>query len=273
MNYGKIYHGLWGKRRFRALSDEGRLLLIYFMTCKHSTLCGMYFLPIEYISGDLKWDQRRVFKALKELIGHDWVAYDEENQVLLVRWWLDFYQIDNPNQLKRLMSDFDEVPGTDLMQVHLNELTQGVAGLREEYARRYVEECVEPRVTGLPAVRVVEEAEEAEAEPLRRPDEVPAFEQVVNHLNISTGREFQHTNPNTRRLISGRWAEGYRVVDFMAVIDAKVIQWFKDPKMKKFLRPETLFGATKFEGYLQEAHDKGGGSYVEKTYGDGDVQV
>ena len=32
----------------------------------------------------------------------------------------------------------------------------------------------------------------------------------------------------------------------------KVAEWKNDPKMKKYLRPETLFNATKFESYIAD---------------------
>ena len=40
--------------------------------------------------------------------------------------------------------------------------------------------------------------------------------------------------------------------DFKRVIDTKVKQWLNDDNMRKYLRPETLFG-TKFEAYLNES--------------------
>ena len=46
-------------------------------------------------------------------------------------------------------------------------------------------------------------------------------------------------------------SEGFTVEDFKTVIHKKAKQWMDDPKMIKFLRPETLFGS-KFEGYLNE---------------------
>ena len=53
----------------------------------------------------------------------------------------------------------------------------------------------------------------------------------------------------------------------MAVIDKKCAEWLHDPKMRAYLRPETLFGA-KFEGYLN-APERGkndgiAGTSVEK---------
>ena len=45
--------------------------------------------------------------------------------------------------------------------------------------------------------------------------------------------------------------EGYKLNDFITVIDKKTAEWGNDPKMSQYLRPITLFG-TKFESYLNQ---------------------
>ena len=46
--------------------------------------------------------------------------------------------------------------------------------------------------------------------------------------------------------------EGHTVDDFKTVIDKKYAEWGQNPKMSKYLRPETLFSAEHFESYLNE---------------------
>ena len=65
------------------------------------------------------------------------------------------------------------------------------------------------------------------------------------------GTSYRASSKKTQSLIRARLNEGYRVDDFKAVIYKKGKQWVNDPKMCKFLRPETLF-SNKFEGYLNE---------------------
>lgn len=90
--------------------------------------------------------------------------------------------------------------------------------------------------------------------PIAPQDERQAdVEKVVAHLNEVTGKGFRATSDSTRKPIRARLEEGYTVDDCMAVIDVKVSQWWRDPKMKPYLRPETLFRKSKFEGYLQES--------------------
>src|SRR5690606_1559094 len=75
--------------------------------------------------------------------------------------------------------------------------------------------------------------------------------EIVNYLNDVAGKTFRHTTRKTQTLIKARLKEGFTVDDFKRVIDNKTKEWKHDPKMSKYLRPETLFG-TKFESYLNE---------------------
>lgn len=79
-------------------------------------------------------------------------------------------------------------------------------------------------------------------------NEIP-FEGIINYLNEQTGKKFRHSTKATQRHIRARWKEGFRLDDFKKVISCKVLAWGLNPKMKEYLRPETLFG-TKFESYL-----------------------
>lgn len=75
------------------------------------------------------------------------------------------------------------------------------------------------------------------------------YSEIVAMLNEAAGTAYRPTSKKTRQLIHARWAEGYRAVDFAAVIETMAQAWGDDPKMCAYLRPETLFG-TKFESYL-----------------------
>ena len=79
-------------------------------------------------------------------------------------------------------------------------------------------------------------------------DKIPCDE-IVEHLNDRTGSTFKASDPSTVRVINDRWKEGYRLDDFLKVIDNMTAKWGRDAKMMEFLRPATLFGE-KFGNYL-----------------------
>ena len=91
---------------------------------------------------------------------------------------------------------------------------------------------------------VEESGEEGEAIP---------YADIVGYLNAKIGTSYRPTSQKTKRLIHARWAEGFRLTDFRAVIDTMHAAWGNDAKMACYLRPETLFGS-KFEGYLNRAN-------------------
>lgn len=75
--------------------------------------------------------------------------------------------------------------------------------------------------------------------------------EIVNYLNEMCGTSYRTNTHKTKNLIRARINEGFTVDDFKTVICKKAKQWKDDPKMCKYLRPETLF-SNKFEGYLNE---------------------
>ena len=81
--------------------------------------------------------------------------------------------------------------------------------------------------------------------------ELDAIKEVIEYLNSVLGTKYKATTEKNKSLIRARLREKFTVEDFKTVIDKKSNAWMHDPRMQKYLRPETLFG-TKFEGYLNE---------------------
>ena len=115
------------------------------------------------------------------------------------------------------------------------------------------------RVTEGNATDIEEEVEEE----LEVDKEVIPYVEIVEYLNHAANKNYRHTTRKTRSLIKARFNEGFTLDDFKKVIDIKVSEWGRNPKMKKYLRPETLFG-TKFESYLNQE----GGEQPKDEYDD-----
>ncbi|MFB9770116.1 conserved phage C-terminal domain-containing protein [Lactiplantibacillus modestisalitolerans] len=76
------------------------------------------------------------------------------------------------------------------------------------------------------------------------------WQSVIDYLNEKSGKHFRHTDSN-RRLVVSRHKDGdFTIDDFKRVIDNQCFEWLHDKNMMKYLRPDTLFRASKFEGYL-----------------------
>jgi uncharacterized phage protein (TIGR02220 family) len=78
---------------------------------------------------------------------------------------------------------------------------------------------------------------------------------IIKYLNKVVGSSFKATTKAHNAPIRARLSEGYTIDDLKAVIDHKAVEW-DDDKMKQYLRPSTLFGASKFDNYLSAAKMK-----------------
>lgn len=81
----------------------------------------------------------------------------------------------------------------------------------------------------------------------------PEVVRVVGYLNQLTGAAYRPGTKATAGMVNARLSEGFTVEDFETVIAFKCRQWLNDRKMRDYLRPETLFAPSHFEGYLNQA--------------------
>jgi uncharacterized phage protein (TIGR02220 family) len=73
---------------------------------------------------------------------------------------------------------------------------------------------------------------------------------VIERLNEKTGTRYRAGTVATRKHILARLRDGFTEADLLQVVDKMVSEWKGDPEMEKYLRPQTLFRPSKFEGYL-----------------------
>lgn len=81
-------------------------------------------------------------------------------------------------------------------------------------------------------------------------EESKESKEVIDYLNSKCNRKFKYT-PSSLKDIKARLKEGATIEECKKVIDTKNNEWSNDSKMKRYLRPSTLFGV-KFESYLNE---------------------
>ena len=90
----------------------------------------------------------------------------------------------------------------------------------------------------------------------RQKPQSDVYEEIIKYLNEKTGSHFKPTSKSTQRLINGRLSENYTIEDFKYVIDVKTNEWKDNTKMSKYLTPDTLFNASKFEKYRNQQMPK-----------------
>ena len=84
-----------------------------------------------------------------------------------------------------------------------------------------------------------------------------ASEAFCSHLNAACRTSYRPSSSATLEHVSARLRDGYTADDLCDVADGMAREWLHARRMRAYLRPETLLGKTKFEGYLQRVRSIG----------------
>jgi uncharacterized phage protein (TIGR02220 family) len=146
--------------------------------------------------------------------------------------WADWQKVEKPSESK--IPDFDED----------SVISRGLVGDKSRLKERKIKEKKRNTSSG------ADDDGELGPRDLCR--------QAIAYLNERIGKRYTLTDSYFSHM-NARINEGATLDDFKQVVDIKLATWGKAPEsgekdMRKFLRPETLFG-TKFQGYLNEHID------------------
>jgi hypothetical protein len=109
-NYGKVHTSFWTSENIRSLSEDGRTLAMYLLTCEHGTIAGVFRLPDGYVSDDLQWSFERVSKGFAELKTNGFATRCERTKWVFVHKYLEWNRPENPNQRKSVEKIAERVP-------------------------------------------------------------------------------------------------------------------------------------------------------------------
>jgi hypothetical protein len=85
--FAKISVEFWTSqlgRKIRACEAEAKVLVFYLMTCRHTNMLGIYYLPLALISHEAGIATEGVKRGIEELIKVGFCSYDEESEYVWV---------------------------------------------------------------------------------------------------------------------------------------------------------------------------------------------
>ncbi len=78
------------------------------------------------------------------------------------------------------------------------------------------------------------------------------LKEIIEYLNQTAGTNFSPSTKATINMLNARWQESKNIKRYKLVIDYLCSKWLKDDQMAGYLRPATIFQASKFEGYAED---------------------
>lgn len=95
--YGKVFTTFWQSDDMRGLSEDGRMLALYLMTCPHGNMLGCFRMPESYAAEDLQWESGRVREGFSELFAKGFAYRCERTFWVFIRQYLKWNPFENPN--------------------------------------------------------------------------------------------------------------------------------------------------------------------------------
>lgn len=266
-DYSKVLPKFWigetGKK-IKAAGQETQLTALYLITSPHSNMVGIYYLPITFIAHETGIHHDSVKKALQSLIEIGFCSYDEEKEYVWVHE-MAVHQMgaqlkQNDNRVKSINKTCQKLPTLRF--------------LKQFYEKYSVSLCLEAhkniKFEEAPSKPLLSQEQEQEQEQEKEQKKEKAFMsgkpdpvsltshdlqsqalEILDFLNAKTGRRYRAVDTNLK-LIKARLMSGVTVMDCRQVVAKKTREWRKDEKMSTYLRPATLFNASKFEQYFGE---------------------
>lgn len=238
MKYRAIHGSFWTDPKVKRLSPDQKLLFLYLITCPHSHLSGIYYLPCGLISHETGLCADIARAGLLRLQEAGLVRWDETAEVVWVVNMLR-YQGSGAKNFKAVADQLAALHDSPLVKAFAEHYPQ--IPYRYPIDGVFLQEQEQEQNQEQEAIHLPLSSKTAEGE------DVP-YGEIIDRLNERTRSNYQASGKDTRKHIRARWSEGYRLEDFFKVIDVKVAEW-RSTEFAKYLRPATLFGP-KFESYL-----------------------
>lgn len=135
-------------------------------------------------------------------------------------------------------------PGGEVVAMELTVLDTP----RRQYMRTYMRNRRAGEKATKPNVGLRKQPEKGKID---RSSEREAAKRILETLNAESGRRYRPVDA-TLKPIMARLAEGYTEQELRAIAVVKGRKWRGDEKMEMYLRPETLYNATKCASYHAE---------------------
>ena len=222
---------------------DDRYFYLYLFTNPHTNLCGCYEISVRQMSYETGLSAAKVRTLIKRMSDvHGVIRYCNETKELILVNWHKYNWTESEKFRKPLLKEINNIK-CEAFKSYLLDVFKG----ENPYA---IDTVSIPYSYGSDTTVSVSVSDTV-SDTVSITDTDTDVNEIVNYLNEMCGTAYKPGTRKTKDQINARLKEGFTVDDFKTVIYKKAKQWMNDPKMCKYLRPETLF-STKFESYLNE---------------------
>lgn len=127
--YRKIDVRMWNDRKFRELSDNGKLAFILLLTHPDTTQIGTIRTRVSNLADELGWQRDAMSHAIQEVTLNGMIDADEKAGLMVINNFLKYNAPSSPNAFKSWCELIDLMPECDLLDRHVASLKAFVDSL------------------------------------------------------------------------------------------------------------------------------------------------
>lgn len=127
--YRKIDVRMWNDRKFRELSDNGKLAFILLLTHPDTTQIGTIRTRVSNLADELGWQRDAMSHAIQEVTLNGMIDADEKAGLMVINNFLKYNAPSSPNAFKSWCELIDLMPECDLLDKHVARLKAFVDSL------------------------------------------------------------------------------------------------------------------------------------------------
>jgi hypothetical protein len=120
---------MWNDRKFRELSDNGKLAFILLLTHPDTTQIGTIRTRVSNLADELGWQRDAMSHAIQEVTLNGMIDADEKAGLMVINNFLKYNAPSSPNAFKSWCELIDLMPECDLLDKHVARLKTFVDGL------------------------------------------------------------------------------------------------------------------------------------------------
>jgi len=109
--FGMISTSIWSSKRFKSLDgNAAKLVYFYLHTNRHGNSIGVYQIPVDYFTADLKMDSDDVKGAMQKISDAGLAEYDADEEVIRIVGWFTHNPLTNRKHLMGAVNAFNDLP-------------------------------------------------------------------------------------------------------------------------------------------------------------------
>jgi hypothetical protein len=162
--YRKVDPRIWNDAKFRALSDDGKLVFVFLLTHPGMTALGAMRATCPGLAGELHWDPERFHEAFREALQKGMADHDPEACFVSLPNFVKYNTPESPNVVKAWAAALDLLPECELK----NRAVARAGGFAKAMSAAFAEALPEAF-----AKAMANQEQEQEQEPKQEPKQEP----------------------------------------------------------------------------------------------------